>query len=246
MIKLKDLLEVSPTGNIKGMKGATGFIKPEEWEAKKKSLKKSIEKTTGYSLTEIKIKVLSGHLTAKDKKVVKQMLDKKMDSGRVGKADYFIKDLGNNKYEITQRMMDAGIGIGAKKVLRNYKSKIQIKESLITERVDFHQIATELVKKYKLKSKVKIGTGKNFGEYIPETDTITLRPSYSTLKEFYMTVLHEIGHALDADRLGKDKFIKKYTQAGTMAAHGGLDPHDDNKWEDKAERFAKREISKWL
>ena len=27
MIKLKDLLEVSPTGNIKGMKGATGFIK---------------------------------------------------------------------------------------------------------------------------------------------------------------------------------------------------------------------------
>ena len=26
-------------------------------------------------LTEIKIKVLSGHLTAKDKKVVKQMLD---------------------------------------------------------------------------------------------------------------------------------------------------------------------------
>tara|TARA_X000001036_G_scaffold274710_1_gene255162 strand:- start:462 stop:1076 length:615 start_codon:yes stop_codon:yes gene_type:complete len=197
-------------------------------------------------ISEIKIKVLSGHLTAKDKKVVKQMLDKKMDSGRVGKADYFIKDLGNNKYEITQRMMDAGIGIGAKKVLRNYKSKIQIKESLITERVDFHQIATELVKKYKLKSKVKIGSGKNFGEYIPETDTITLRPSYSTLKEFYMTVLHEIGHALDADRLGKDKFMKKYTQAGTMAAHGGLDPHDDNKWEDKAERFAKRELSKWV
>ena len=52
MIKLKDLLEVSPTGNIKGMKGATGFIKPEEWEAKKKSLKKSIEKTTGYLLLE--------------------------------------------------------------------------------------------------------------------------------------------------------------------------------------------------
>ena len=197
-------------------------------------------------LTEIKIKVLSGHLTALDKKVVKQMLVKKMDSGRVKKSDYFIKDLGKGQYEITQRTMDAGIGLGSKKVLRNYKSKIQVKESLIIERVDFHQIATELVKKYNLKSKVKIGSGKNFGEYIPETDTITLRPSYSTLKEFYMTVLHEIGHALDADRLGKDKFIKKYNQAGTMAAHGGLDPHDDNKWEDKAERFAKREISKWL
>ena len=27
-----------------------------------------------------------------------------------------------------------------------------------------------------------------------------------------------------------------------MAAHGGLDPHDDNKWEDRAEKFAEREI----
>ena len=152
-------------------------------------------------LTEIKIKVLSGHLTTLDKKVVKQMLVKKLNSGRVKKSDYFIKDLGKGQYEITQRTMDAGIGLGSKKVLRNYKSKIQVKESLIIERVDFHQIATELVKKYKLKSKVKIGSGKNFGEYIPETDTITLRPSYSTLKEFYMTVLHEIQHALDADNL---------------------------------------------
>ena len=122
---------------------------------------------------------------------------------------------------------------------------IKLKD-LIVERIDYYQIATDLVKKYKLKSKVKIGSGKNFGEYIPETDTITLRPSYSSLKEFYMTVLHEIGHALDADRLGKDRFIKKYNQAGTVAANGGLDPHDDNKWEEKAERFAKREIIKYI
>ena len=122
---------------------------------------------------------------------------------------------------------------------------IKLKDLLI-ERVDFHQIATELVKKYKLKSKVKIGSGKNFGEYIPETDTITLRPSYSTLKEFYMTVLHEIQHALDADRLGIRKFMKKYTQAGTMANYQGLDPHDDNKWEERAERFAEREVKKYL
>jgi len=122
---------------------------------------------------------------------------------------------------------------------------IKLKD-LLVERIDYHQIATDLVKKYKLKSKVKIGSGKNFGEYIPEDDAITLRPSYSSLKEFYMTVLHEIGHALDADRLGKEKFIKKYNQAGTVAANGGLDPHDDNKWEEKAERFAKREILKYI
>ena len=199
-----------------------------------------------FLLNEMKIKVLSGHLTAKDKKIVKQMLDRKMDSGRVGKADYFIKDLGKGQYEITQRMMDAGIGIGARKVLRNYKSKIQIKEGFILERMDYVDTAKQLVKQYGLKSKVKMGSGKNFGEYVPETDTITIRPSYKSTKDFLMTVLHEIGHALDAKRLGVRKYIKKYTQAGTMAQYDGLDPHDDNKWEEKAEKFAKRELSKWL
>ena len=199
-----------------------------------------------YLVNEMKIKVLSGHLTAKDKKIVKQMLNRKMDSGRVGKADYFIKNLGKDKYEITQRMMDAGIGIGARKVLRNYKSKIQVKEGVILERMDFMDTAKQLLKHYGLKSKIKMGTGKNFGEYIPETDTITLRKSYKTIKDFLMTILHEIKHALDAKRLGKKKFIKKYTQAGTMAAYDGLDPHDDNKWEEKAEKFAKREISRWI
>ena len=122
---------------------------------------------------------------------------------------------------------------------------IKLKD-LIIERIDYHQIATDLVKKYKLKSKVKIGSGKNFGEYIPETDTITLRPSYPSLKQFYMTVLHEIQHALDAGRLGVKTYMKKYVQAGTMANYQGLDPHDDNKWEERAETFAKRELSKWL
>jgi hypothetical protein len=165
VIKLKDLLEVSTTGDIKGMKGATGFIKPEEWDAKKKSLKKSIEKTTGY---------------------------------------------------------------------------------LLVERVDYNDIANTVVKSYGLKSKIKMGGGKNFGEYVPETDTITLRPSYTSIKEFLMTVLHEIGHALDSKRLGVRKYIKKYTQAGTMASYSGLHQHDDNKWEEKAEKFAEKELSKWL
>ena len=165
MIKLKDLIEASPTVNIKGLKGATGFIKPEEWEAKKKSLKKSIEKSTGY---------------------------------------------------------------------------------LLLERIDYHELAIQLVNSYNLKSKVKIGTGKTFGEYVPEKDLITLRPSYKSSKTFLLTVLHEIGHALDAKRLGIKSYIKKYTQAGTMANYRGLDPHDDNKWEEKAEKFAKKELHKWL
>ena len=126
------------------------------------------------------------------------------------------------------------------------KFKKMMTHSFLLERVDYMDSAKQLVKQYGLKSNIKMGTGKNFGEYIPETDTITLRKSYKTIKDFLMTILHEIKHALDAKRLGKKKFIKKYTQAGTMAAYDGLDPHDDNKWEEKAEKFAEREISRWI
>ena len=126
------------------------------------------------------------------------------------------------------------------------KFKKMMEVSFLMERMDYQDTASQLVKQYGLKSKIKFGSGKNFGEYIPETDTITLRRSYTNAKQFLMTLLHEIGHALDADRLGKSKFMKKYTQAGTMAAYDGLDPHDDNRWEEKAERFAKKELSKWL
>jgi len=126
------------------------------------------------------------------------------------------------------------------------KFKRMMEVSFLMERMDYQDTASQLVKQYGLKSKIKFGSGKNFGEYIPETDTITLRKSYSSVKEFLMTILHEIGHALDAKRIGVKKYIKKYTQAGTMAAYDGLDPHDDNKWEEKAEKFAEKELSKWL
>ena len=122
----------------------------------------------------------------------------------------------------------------------------KVVNNLLLERIDYLDIAETLIKQYGLKSKVKFGSGKDFGEYVPETDTVTLRRSYPNVKEFLLTVLHEIGHALDAKRLGVRKYIKKYTQAGTMAQYDGLDPHDDNKWEEKAERFAKKELYKWL
>ena len=122
---------------------------------------------------------------------------------------------------------------------------IKLKE-LLVERIDYHELATQLVSSYSLKSKVKIGSGKTFGEYVPEKDLITLRSSYKSPKQFLLTVLHEIGHALDAKRLCKQKYIKKYVQAGTMANYDGLDPHDDNKWEERAEKFAKKELHKWL
>ena len=122
---------------------------------------------------------------------------------------------------------------------------IKLKD-LITERTDFQYIASELVKNYGLKSRIKFGSGKQYADYVPETDTIKLRKSYSNVKQFLITILHEIRHALDAQKLGHKKFKKKYDQAGTVAAHGGLDPYANNKWEKRAENWAKREVKKWI
>ena len=81
------------------------------------------------------------------------------------------------------------------------------------------------------------------GQYIEEDDVIILNPK-QTKKEFIITLLHEICHALDCKRLGLKKYLKKYNQAGQMAVHNGLDFHNDNKWEQRAEKFAHNEYKR--
>tara|TARA_R110002020_G_scaffold81175_3_gene201900 strand:- start:624 stop:1217 length:594 start_codon:yes stop_codon:yes gene_type:complete len=192
MIKLKDILEASVTGDIKGLKGATGFIKPSQWNAKKKSLEKSINNSTGY--------IMVGN-----KELVKQSGDE----------------------------------------YRGYKRPAMIKLKPLLERVDFHYTATEIVKSYGLKSKIKFTSGSNKADYDWMTDTINLRRSYSNVKDFIMTILHEIKHALDAKKMGKKRYEKAYTIAGELAQQKGGDFHDDNKFEEEAEEWAKKNLSKW-
>ena len=62
----------------------------------------------------------------------------------------------------------------------------------IMERIDYLDVAQQFVKKYKLKSKVVFVNTKDYGDYVVETDEIQLRRSYPSVKEFLMTVLHEI------------------------------------------------------
>ena len=76
----------------------------------------------------------------------------------------------------------------------------------------------ELVRQYGLKSKIKMGRGKDFGEYVLETDTITLRPSYKNVKDFLMTILHEIG-PLDLQKIRCKKIHKKIYTNGTIDIH---------------------------
>jgi len=132
--------------------------------------------------------------------------------------------------------------IGLKKLLRSCVIKLK---TLLNERVDYQQIASQLVKSYKLKSKVKITGGSNKADYNWMTDTINLRRSYPNVKEFIITVLHEIKHALDAKKMGKKRYEKAYQKAGDIAVNKGRDFHDDNEFEEKAENWGKKEYLKW-
>jgi len=122
---------------------------------------------------------------------------------------------------------------------------IKLKD-LLVERIDYLDIANQMVKSYKLKSKIKFSAGKNKADYNWSTDIINLRPSYKTIKEFILTVLHEIKHALDTKKMGKNKYEKAYSIAGELAQQKGGDFHDDNPFEEEAENWAKKELSKWI
>ena len=194
MIKLKDILEGSVTGDIKGVKGYTAFINQSHWNSKKKSLQKSISKTTGY--------IMVG-----------------------GK-------------ELTKP---------AGETYRSWKRPAMLKmKPLLSERVDYQDTASEIIKSYGLKSNVKFTSGAQKGDYNWKKDVINLRPSYSSMKDFLMTVLHEIHHALQRKKYGVNKYEKLYQRAGDLAVNQGKDFHDDNPFEEDAEKWAKKNLSKWV
>ena len=116
----------------------------------------------------------------------------------------------------------------------------------MNERVDFYQIATELVKKAGLKSKVKFkNTGKNKADYNVDNDTINIKPT-SRFKYFLVTVFHEIDHAKDAQKFGKKKYKEKYEREMNIAVDKGLDAHDGNYYEKKAEKYGRKMAKQYL
>ena len=119
-------------------------------------------------------------------------------------------------------------------------------KSLLVERIDYQDTAEQLVKAYRLRSKVRFGkvSGGNKADYDWNKDIINLKKSYSSVKEFIITVLHEIDHAKMRKEMGWRKYEKEYTRAGQEAEDRGGDFHDDNEFEEQAERWARKEYSK--
>jgi hypothetical protein len=121
-------------------------------------------------------------------------------------------------------------------------------KSLLVERIDYQDTAEQIVKQYRLRSKVRFGKvkGTNKADYDWVHDIINLRKSYPSIKEFIITVLHEIDHANDRKTMGAKKYEREYQAAGDLAVNKGRDFHDVNEFEEKAEKWARKEYSrKW-
>ena len=96
-------------------------------------------------------------------------------------------------------------------------------KDLLVERIDYQDTAKMLVKHYGLRSKVKFGKvkGQNEADYDWVKDVINLKRSYPNVKEFIVSVLHEIDHAKMRKKMGVRKYEWEYIKAGEEAEAKG-------------------------
>jgi hypothetical protein len=114
-----------------------------------------------------------------------------------------------------------------------------------------NKMISDLLKHYKVGSvKVKTKSMKNHAHYNVDTGTLELSTRYKTIKnsqvkEFLITILHEIYHAMDAKKYGWKKFKDMYEMEMNYRIANDQDEYDDNKYDIKAEKFGQKNWSKW-
>ena len=114
-----------------------------------------------------------------------------------------------------------------------------------------NQMISDLLKYYKVGSvKVKIKSMKNHAHFNVDTGTLELSSRYKTIKprqvkEFLITILHEIYHAMDAKKYGWRKFKDMYEYEMNLMIAKDKDEYKDNKYEIAAEEFGQKNWTKW-
>jgi len=114
-----------------------------------------------------------------------------------------------------------------------------------------NKMISDLLKYYKVGSvKVKTKSMKNHAHYNVDTGTLELSTKYKTikssqLKEFLITILHEIYHAMDSKKYGWKKFKEMYEMEMAYQIANDKDEYKDNKYEIEAEKFGQKNWSKW-
>ena len=112
-----------------------------------------------------------------------------------------------------------------------------------------------LLKHYKVGNvKVKEKTMNRHANFDVDRGVLELSTKYKTIKgskvkDFLITIIHEIDHAMDAKRYGWKKFKEMYEMEQNMIAQGfykdKTDEYWDNKFEIKAEKFGQKNWQKW-
>jgi hypothetical protein len=126
---------------------------------------------------------------------------------------------------------------------KQIKSKNDVKSQFKQQ----NKIAKSLSQKYGVNSKIKFSNNLdgNFADYDVDRDVIRISTEKNKdPKQFLISVLHEIDHARDAKKMGKEEYKEDYTMKGQMAVERGGDFHDDNPYEIKAENWARSEYKK--
>ena len=114
-----------------------------------------------------------------------------------------------------------------------------------------NQMIAVLLKHYKVESvKVKMKSMKDHANFDVDRGTLQLSTKYKTIKssqikQFLITIIHEIRHAMDAKKYGWKKFKDMYEWEMNYQVQQGKDKHDDNKYEIEAEEFGQKNWKKW-
>ena len=114
-----------------------------------------------------------------------------------------------------------------------------------------NQMISILFKYYKVGNvKIKQKSMKNHAHYNVDTGTLELSTRYrvikpNKIKEFLITILHEIYHAMDAKKYGWKKFKEMYEMEMNLMVQQGKNEYADNKYEIEAEEFGQKHWNKW-
>ena len=114
-----------------------------------------------------------------------------------------------------------------------------------------NQMISTLLKHYNLGSvRVKHKSMKRHADYDVDRGTLNLSTRYkkikpSQMKEFLITILHEIDHAIDSKKKGWKNFKDDYEWEMNYQISQGKDEYKHNKYEIKAEKFGQSNWNKW-
>ena len=115
-----------------------------------------------------------------------------------------------------------------------------------------NQMISTLLKHYNVGSvRVRNKSMKRHADYDVDRGTLNLSTRYkkiksNQIKDFLITIIHEIRHAMDAKKYGWRKFRDMYEYEMNYQISQDKDEYKDNKYEIEAEEFGQKNYRKWF